>query len=391
MAFTGKATYSAGTTLPETAEDVSDIISIVSPYETPLLDHLGDSHRQASSTIHEWLEDTLLPNTDKIDQSGLADDTTTTTFGVDNIDRFRVGDQIRAAGALEVMLVTAVNTAAAEITVERGYGSTFAEPIADNDKLEILGGSALEGDTAPAARFTTRTRQSNYTQIFTAGVEVSGTQLAVNQIGVADEMDFQKQERLRELLRDLENCVINGVAPQSNPEGSATVRRTMNGIRPQLATNVFSPNVDGFPAGDGTSNDELNESMLNVALRSIWEQSSGGVDTLVVNGVQKRKINSFITANRQYTPRSERFKDMVSVYESDFGVCRVVLSRWVPADTILMLDSSRIDVLPLAGRSFHFKHLASTGDRELGQVIGEYTVEVRNENAHGVIEGLGLT
>ena len=28
MAFTGKATYSAGTTLPELAEDVSDLIGI---------------------------------------------------------------------------------------------------------------------------------------------------------------------------------------------------------------------------------------------------------------------------------------------------------------------------------------------------------------------------
>jgi len=76
------------------------------------------------------------------------------------------------------------------------------------------------------------------------------------------------------------------------------------------------------------------------------------------------------------------------MYESDFGVCRVVLSRWVPADTVLLLDSSRIDVLPLAGRSFHFKRLAADGDKELGQVIGEYTLELRNENAHGLIRGL---
>jgi len=34
----------------------------------------------------------------------------------------------------------------------------------------------------------------------------------------------------RELLRDLENCVINGRAPAANPEGSSTVRRTMKGL-----------------------------------------------------------------------------------------------------------------------------------------------------------------
>jgi hypothetical protein len=76
------------------------------------------------------------------------------------------------------------------------------------------------------------------------------------------------------------------------------------------------------------------------------------------------------------------------VYESDFGVCRVVLSRWVPGDCVLLLDSSRIDVMPLAGRSFHYKPLARTGDRESGQIVGEYTLELRNENAHGLIRGL---
>jgi hypothetical protein len=77
----------------------------------------------------------------------------------------------------------------------------------------------------------------------------------------------------------------------------------------------------------------------------------------------------------------------VNVYESDFGVCRVVMSRNVPAGTVLLLDSSRIDVLPLSGRSFHYKPLAITGDRDSGQVIGEYTVELRNENTHGFITG----
>jgi hypothetical protein len=55
---------------------------------------------------------------------------------------------------------------------------------------------------------------------------------------------------------------------------------------------------------------------------------------------------------------------------------------------VLLLDSSRIDVMPLSGRSFHYKPLATTGDRESGLVIGEYTLEMRNENAHGIITGL---
>ncbi|GAB4109666.1 MAG: hypothetical protein Kow00105_18400 [Phycisphaeraceae bacterium] len=389
MAFTGKATYSAGTSLPELYEDVSDIIGIVSPFETPLLDHLGDPQRSANSTVHEWLEDSLLPNTDSIQDPLIPSPLTDTTFTVGNGDRFQVGDQIQVVGSSEVMLVTGIN--ANDLTVIRGYGGTTPESLVDDTTLRILGNAALEGGDAPSARFTNRVRRTNYTQIFTATVEVSGSQLASRPIGLADEMDYQKQERLRELIRDLENCVINGVSAASNPQGDASTRRTMKGIIPFLQTNVFTNGQGGFPAGEGAGSNQLTEEQINTALRWIWENTSGSVDTIVVGGFQKRRINSFISSSRGYGESSTRFRDLVSTYESDFGVCRVILSRWVPQDTVLLLDSSRIDVLPLAGRSFGFKKLASTGDSESGQVIGEYTLELRNEQGHGLIRGLATS
>jgi hypothetical protein len=387
MPFTGKATYDAGSTLPELVEDVSDIIGIVSPFETPLLDHLGDPKRSAASTLHEWLEDTLLPNTDAVDQTVFSPDATNaTSITVDNGSRFQVGDQVRPANGPEVMFVTAVsgNT----LTVVRGYGGTTKIALANNMVLTILGNAALEGDDAPAARFTSRSRRQNYTQIFSATVNVSGSMQAARLHAVADELDYQKQERMRELLRDLENCVINGVAPAANPQGSSTVRRTMNGLINMMATNVFTPDQGGIPAGGGGGANALTEEVLNAALKLIWEQSAGQIDTLVVNGTQKRAINSFLSSARSFTGDDTRYRDLVSVYESDFGVCKVLLSRWMPSDKILLLDSSRIEVVPLRGRSFHYKPLASTGDSQTGLCLGEYTLEFRNENSHGVLQGL---
>lgn len=378
MPFTGKATYSAGATLPEVAEDVGDIVGIVSPYETPLLDHLGDPRREATSTIHEWLEDTLLPNTDAINDATFSDPAADTQFDVDNGSRFRVGDQVQVEGSREVMLVTDVTSDT--LTVVRGYGGTTPEDLADDQVLHILGNAALEGDDAPSVRFTGRSRHSNFTQIFTSTVEVSGSQLAARQIAVADELDYQKQERLRELVRDLENCVVNGVAAGSNPQGDASTRRTLRGIIPTLATNV----TDAAGAG-------LDEELLNTALRAIWERSNAKVDTIVVGGFQKRAVNAFLTAVRGYDATNTRYRDLVTSYESDFGLCKVVLSRWVPVDAALLLDSSRLEVLPLSGRSFHYKPLAETGDRSSGQVIGEYTLELRNENAHGLIHNLATS
>ncbi len=60
MPFTGKTSYAGGTDLPEIVEDVSDVVGIVTPFETPLLDHLGDPKRSAMSTVHEWIEDALV-------------------------------------------------------------------------------------------------------------------------------------------------------------------------------------------------------------------------------------------------------------------------------------------------------------------------------------------
>ena len=384
MAFTGKATYSAGTTLPELAEDVSDLVGIVSPYETPLLNALGDPIREATSTHHEWLEDELLPNKDAVNDSTFSDPSTDTDFVVDNGSRFRIGDQIQIEGSEELMLVTGISTNT--LTVVRGYAGTTAEDLADNQVINILGNAALEGADKPNARFTNRNRCGNYTQIFTATVEVSGSDLAASQLGLADEMDNQKQSRLRELVRDLENTVINAGQPSSNPEGSGTVRRSMKGIIQHLSTNIFHTSDSGFPSGTS-----LDEAMINYVLRKIWENSSGNVDLIVVGGFQKRKINAFCSDSRAYGANDTTFTDMIGIYESDFGVCKIVTTRWMPQDSVLLLDSSRINVLPLAGRSFHFKPLASSGDYECGELIGEYTLELKNEAAHGLIRGLSTS
>ncbi len=302
-------------------------------------------------------------------------------FDVDHGSRFRMGDQIQVEGSEELMLVTAVsgNT----LTVQRGYSGTVAEDLANDQVLNILGNAALEGADRPNPRFTNRVRCANYTQIFTSAVEVSGSNMAANHLGLADEMDYEKQVRLREMVRDLESTVINGGQTTVNPEGSDTVRRTMRGIVQHLTSNVFHTGDSGFPAGN-----DLDEAKVNYVLRKIWENSNGNVDLIVVGGFQKRKINAFCSETRSYGASDTSFVDMVSLYESDFGVCTILTTRHVPQDAVLFLDSSRISVLPLAGRSFHFKPLASTGDYECGELIGEYTLELKNEAAHGMIRNL---
>lgn len=185
-------------------------------------------------------------------------------------------------------------------------------------------------------------------------------------------------------MRDLENTVLNGVSPAASPEGSGAVRRTLKGILASLTTNVLALGQGYVPADDA-----LTEEHVNGALRTIWEVSGNKPDLMVVGGAQKRRINSFIQASQRYATADERMKNLVSVYESDYGVCRVLLSRYMPADAVLFLDSTKVAVVPLVGRSFQYKPLAVTGDYVSGEVLGEYTVEVRCEKGHGVVRGLG--
>lgn len=108
MGFTGKAIYHKKN---EKVECLADIVKIVSPYETPLLDVLGDPLKEVNSTNHEWMEDGI--------------------------------------------------------------------------------------------------RNNNHTQEFKSKVEALLE--SEDSFSLADEMEYQKQERLRELLRNLENTVINGI------------------------------------------------------------------------------------------------------------------------------------------------------------------------------------
>lgn len=378
MPFTGKCTYSAGTTLPEIAEDVSDLVAINAPHDTPLLDAIGEAQRPARSTVHEWIEDSLLPDYDVV-----SDDLGSSSYAVDHAQRFRVGDIVRVEGTSELGLVSVVNTTDGSITLSRGYGGSTQGTIDADTVLHIVSNAALEGADADAARFTLRTRASNYTQIFTATVSVSGSELAANQLGVRDELSWQKNLRSRELLRDLEKAVINGVANQTTPTGSTSVRRSMRGLMSFVTSNRFVVGQNAFP-----NNASLTEAQLNLAMREIWKTSNGQIDLIVVGGKEKRAINAFVASNRRFYASNEAFKDQISTYESDFGVARIVLSRHVPAGCVLLLDSSRLSVMPLAGRSFHYTPLARTGDSESGQLVGEYTLECRNESAHGLIRGL---
>jgi len=378
MSFTGKATYDAGASLPELVDDVSDLVGLISPFDTPLLDAIGSPRYAAKSTRHEWFEDQLNPQFSAIN-NGAGYDDDDTSIVVDDGAVFRIGDLVKPQGSDEVLQVTGISTDT--LTVTRGYGGSAAAAMTDNQQLNVIGHAALEGEDAAGARHRSRVRKENYSQIFTETVTISGSMDAVGLHAVEREFDYQVIQRLRELMRSLEQTVISGFKAAADGQGSASIRRTMGGLL-QFVTGATTD----------AATDPLDEPMLNGALRAVWEK--GGRPTAIVcNGFQKRKISTFIQSSRKYEPETTALRNLVDVYESDFGVQRVILSRWVPADKLLLLDLDKIQVMPLQGRSFFVKPLAESGDFRKAQIIGEYTLEILNggDGGHGVVTNLATS
>lgn len=184
--------------------------------------------------------------------------------------------------------------------------------------------------------------------------------------GVQDEFTYQQQQRIREALRDLEKAVILGIL-SGNTIGTATARRTMSGVRSLLTTNANSVGAT------------LTESWLSNSINNAWNQGGTDVDVIVAGVNYKRIIDQFNASRKLISNEDSKFMNLVTEYESTFGVMKVVLSRWMPANEALILSSQRVKVLPLQGRSFQFKEVASQGDARKGMVIGEYTIELRNQ------------
>lgn len=383
MAFTGKATYDGGTTLPEISEDLAPDVAILAQTITPLLDRIGDGARPAMSPQTQWLEDALNPNSDTMDG---AFTTGAATISVDNATYFRKGDVIRPQDSDERMLVTSV--AAPNITVTRGYGGSTKEALTDAQVLEIVGNANLEGDSAPAVRDQNRSRVSNYTQLFLETVLVSDSDEAARKGGdVGSELQYQILRRLEESMIYLERAAVNGIQHATTPVGSSTIRRTMQGISRFIEAKTGAVNIDKSSAA-------LTEDGLNDALRQVWDKG-GRPDIILTGSVQKRKISSFITPFAQYD-LTQRRSDLtisrtVGMYESDFGLQRVILSPSVNRDTILILDSSRLEIVPLVGMSFHSKVVATTGSHEKRLLQGEYTLRCRNADAHGRVHNLATS
>ena len=372
MVFNGRATYDTGV-FDGVAEDVSDEIGMISPFETPLLDRLTQAPRAATSVLHEWLQETLNPNTIvNTGATAIAAATNPATLNLSDsagnpvVRFFMLGHIFENETTGEQLQLVSKDEVTSVGVFSRAFGGTVADTITAADNLFAISDAALEGADVDDDISRPRTRLNNYLQIFKKDVVISGTVEASRQLGgIGNEMGHQRAARLREIIRDLEKATIRG-RTSGNTIGAVGARRSMDGLLARLTTNV-------------TSTATLSPEILNDVVKTAWDNGGTDLDLIVADSNFKRLIDQFQATRVEVMNRDERFHNKVSFFESTYGQQEVILDRWMPANSLMVISTQRCHVVPLAGRSFQFVPVSRTGDAEKGMIIGEYTVEVFNE------------
>jgi hypothetical protein len=238
---------------------------------------------------------------------------------------------------------------------------------AANAQVQGYSYSAVIGTVSPT------TRVYNYTQILSVGYEVSKTQEAVSKAGRASEVAYQKAKAVKEFALDFELALAQAnerVAPAAGVAGE------FRSVPTWISTNVA--------LGAGA---DLTETMLNNLLQTAWTSGAIEMNAIYGGAYQKRRISGFPSSVRQMMQEDTVYKNLVTVYESDFGTYEVVLDRRLTTTELHVLndDMWQIGILrPIKS------DVALTNQRsaEAFVIEGEVTLIANNEAASAKYTGL---
>jgi hypothetical protein len=122
--------------------------------------------------------------------------------------------------------------------------------------------AAVEGASISYGTMSATTKLTNYTQISTKAIQVSGTNDAVTSAGRNNELAYQVAKAAKELKRDMETALLSNVAAAA---GNATTARKLGGVQTWISSNV-SAGAGGSGSGGGAARtDVLKELSLKIS------------------------------------------------------------------------------------------------------------------------------
>lgn len=238
-----------------------------------------------------------------------------------------------------------------------------------------------EGGTLSDDAIVVRGTESNFMQIFTKVINVTGTQEVVGKHGgIMSEISHQLKKRFTELATDIEEAFIQG----TSASGSTAVGRKLNGLITKITTNTITADLTGGTwIGTAAANLAAFEDILNDLFEQMYETGESA-DTVLVGGKIKRRISKLtdkVTRNVDAEKKTQILS--INIYDSDFGVINIILDRYVPNVNILAVSLDMWEVSYL--RRFQRFNLAKVTDSDRVAMVGELTLDGKTEKAGGKI------
>lgn len=223
--------------------DVSEQMVLLEPDANPLYVITNAAKRKQPSIAprFEWVEDTEVALWGSSATTALS--SVATGIFVTDGTLFAAGDIVaipqanNSANAEEVVLVTAVSgTTNGTLTVTRGIGGSGSDTVGSATALKIIATAYAEDGAVGAQRYTAKTVQISYCQIFKTPVKVTHTAASTKQYGAPQ--GERKYQLVKSLIRHRSEIEAAGLWSRAS-ETLATPgsRWTTMGWKPRIATN----------------------------------------------------------------------------------------------------------------------------------------------------------
>lgn len=358
--------------------DISPLLADAIYYDLHLLGNLNvDFANPATDTTHYWNEDALNTLTFTMSAVATGAGSTSLTGTSGQGANVHVGDLLYPVAtatqpAVEVLQVTAIATDV--LTVSPSYGSSTAQSYAASTAFNIIP-AEQEGSDISSDKSLSPTVRSNFSHILAGryDVKVTGSQLA-RQMATAQMQDFvarQLSNRAIELKIGMTQALL--YSEISGSSGSSTAYRTMKGIRAWIRDN--SGVTDSAVAAFSYAN--LNSYNKKVVDKGVFP------DTLVIGTDLVGSVTGYDSSNRRLL-ESDRVAGYTiqQVLLNQGNMVNVIVDSRVNVGDAFLLSSERIKAIPLQGRGMFVIAAVDFTDAKKRRVLGEWTNEVRNPQAH---------
>jgi len=370
--------------------DCSQILAAVLIQDKALLGHIKMGPT-GFNIEHNWIEDELNPMYVMASSSANTKITCSSGYGTTSLTRILRKKTILQPAGTEILVQLAASASALSNTIAVYGSTTWASWTLT--KCYIVAQPWADIDSASSDVSQSRSKRKNFMQVFERAVEITQTRKNMSMEAVVNELQLQTKYRTMEIKRELDIAVIrsHAYASGTNTFSGDLEHRTMAGLI-QL---IFDPNLDDTDQTDTIvqASAALTQGHINSLAYKIFTQ--GGLDEsadpiIVVGPAQQRVIAGFEKELRRVEQGERQVGYYRDVFLTDMGVeMPVVMDRWFPKDKLMILDRSRVALVPMKGDAWHLEKMAKTGRNEKWQLSGQYTLEVRNgDKCHGVLYDL---